>query len=233
MRPVNTMLRAGFAVAFALLLANCSSTANQKAPTLNPTTGAHPATWMTTHWSAYLANATSCVPCHGSASTQPATTPVAGVTCFGCHHPNGPNHPSTWTAANSLTPDHGLLGAMAAAGPAFDPTAPVFTTPPQGFAACAVCHGAMYNNTANGAAPSCFSCHTTAPHPPAPWGAGLGLSTAQPRHDLTDPSNAGECAKCHAGGANNGSYPAPVPTGTTPGCFNGTLCHTTYTSQGQ
>jgi hypothetical protein len=113
---------------------------------------------------------------------------------------------------------------MALAGPAFDPAAPVF--PMQGFASCTPCHGAQYNNAAQGYAPSCYTCHTTAPHPPKPWGAGLGLPATQPTHDATDPSNAGECAKCHAQGANSDVKPvAPAAPNTPPGCYNGTLCH--------
>jgi hypothetical protein len=220
------MLRAGFAVAFALLLASCTSTANPNAPTLNPTTGAHPATWLTTHWTAYLANNTQCVPCHGSATTQPTELPVAGVTCFGCHHPNGPNHPSTWTTPGEPIPDHGQAAIGVAPAAAFDPTAPLF--PMQGMASCVPCHGPLYNNPNNQLAPSCYSCHTTAPHPAKPWGANLGLPATQPRHDLVDQSNAPECAKCHAGGANSDIVPVtPAAAGTAPGCFNGTLCHNT------
>ena len=107
-----------------------------------------------------------------------------------------------------------------------------------GMASCVPCHGPLYKGTdltgtipntpASGGAPSCYACHTTAPHPPAPWGAGQGLPATQPRHDLVDASNVTECAKCHTMGANTNppiSPVVPAPAGTAPGCFNGTLCH--------
>ena len=218
------LVRTFLAAAAALFVLGCAS-GGGSAPAQSPATGAHPDTWLATHWSSYLQDPGQCTTCHGSAATQPTAAVQAGVTCFSCHHPAGPNHPATWNLAVPA-PDHGTA-AMGVAGPAFDPANPAF--PMQGFASCVPCHGALYNNPSNGYAPSCFSCHTTAPHPAAPWGAGLGLPATQPRHDLVDDSNAPECFKCHAGGQNNGSYPAPpAPApGTAPGCFNGTLCHTT------
>ena len=53
---------------------------------------------------------------------------------------------------------------------AFDPNAPVF--PNQGFVSCTPCHGVAYKDADGGYALSCYTCHTTAPHPPKPWGAG-------------------------------------------------------------
>jgi hypothetical protein len=221
----SLLVRTFFTAAAVLLSWGCTSSSNSGAPSLNPLTGQHPSDWITNHWSAYLQDGAQCETCHGSASVQPTTPPVSGVTCFGCHHPNGPNHDAaTWTAPGSVTPAHGLA-AMAAAAPAFNPAAPVFAN--QGFASCTPCHGALYNDASGGLAVSCYSCHTTAPHPPTPWGAGLGLPDTQPRHDLVDPSNAPECAKCHANGQNSTITPTPpAPAGTAPGCFNGTLCHT-------
>ena len=225
MRPVDTLLRTGFAVAITLLGLACTSTPNPKAVPFDVQQGVHPATWLATHWSDYVQNPSQCTPCHLSASAPSTVAPQSGVTCFGCHHPQGPNHDANWNLAVP-TPAHGLA-AMGAAGAAFDPTAPVF--PMQGFASCTPCHGALYNNASGGAAPSCYTCHTTAPHPPKPWGAGLGLPSTQPRHDNVDQSNAAECFKCHANGAHSDIVPVePAPAGTTPGCFNGTLCHNTH-----
>ena len=228
MRPMKLLFQAGSAMAIALvlpMLLGCASTPNAKAPSFDVIQGAHPADWVTTHWAAYIANPSQCTPCHDSAAQQPTTAPQAGVTCFGCHHPAGPNHDANWNLPVP-TPAHGLA-AMGVAAPAFDPSAPAF--PMQGFASCVPCHGALYNNAAAGYAPSCYSCHTTAPHPPKPWGANLGLPDTQPRHDLVDLSNAPECFKCHAGGANSDITPVtPAAAGTVPGCFNGTLCHNTH-----
>jgi len=222
---VRTLLAAAAVLGFLA----CTSTANPQAISQDPVTGAHPSNWLLVHWSAYVQDPNQCSPCHGSALTQPTTTPQSGVMCFGCHHPSGPNHPADWNLAVP-TPAHGLA-AMGVAGPAFDPAAPAF--PMQGFASCVPCHGALYNNATGGAALSCYSCHTTAPHPPKPWGAGLGLPATQPRHDLVDGSNAAECFKCHANGSNSDIKPVvPAAPGTVPGCFNGTLCHTTNPSQG-
>jgi hypothetical protein len=217
----NGLIVRTFLAAAAMLLLGCAS-GGGSAPAQDPNTGQHPATWVTTHWSAYIQNPSQCTSCHGSAATQPTTAVLSGQTCFACHHTDGPNHPATWNAPVP-TPDHGLA-AMAVAAPAFDPGAPAF--PNQGFASCTPCHGALYNNPTGTYAPSCFSCHTTAPHPAKPWGAGLGLPATQPRHDLADPSNAPECAKCHTLGANSDIKPVtPAAPNTPPGCFNGTLCH--------
>jgi hypothetical protein len=210
------------AAAAVLFVLGCTS-GGGSAPSQNPATGQHPATWLTTHWSSYLQDPGSCTTCHGSAAVQPTTAVTSGVTCFGCHHPQGPNHPDTWNAAVP-TPDHGLAAMAAAPAAPFDPNAPVF--PNQGFVSCTPCHGVAYKDADGGYALSCYTCHTTAPHPPKPWGAGLGLPATQPRHDLADPSNAPECAKCHTLGANSDITPVtPAPAGTAPGCFNGTLCH--------
>ena len=221
---VRTLLAAAAVLGFLA----CTSTANPAGVQQDPVTGAHPANWLLVHWSAYIQDPNQCSPCHGSALTQEAATPQSGVSCFGCHHPSGPNHPSGW--GQGVIPPHGTA-AIAAAAPAFDPNNPVF--PMQGFASCTPCHGNLYNNPNNTAAVSCYSCHTTAPHPPKPWGAGLGLPNTQPRHDLVDLSEASECAKCHTLGANSDIKPVPAaPNGTVPGCFNGTLCHTTNPQAG-
>jgi hypothetical protein len=125
----SLIVRTFLATAAALMVMACTS-GGGSAPAVSPITGQHPATWLTTHWSGYLQNPGSCTTCHGSAAVQPATAVPSGVTCFGCHHPQGPNHPDTWNLAVP-TPDHGLA-AMAPAGPAFDPTAPApcTTIPP-------------------------------------------------------------------------------------------------------
>lgn len=66
-----------------------------------------------------------------------------------------------------------------------------------------------------------MTCHTTAPHPAAPW---RGTTASGTTHTTTDVANAAECARCHL---NNLRLitPQTVPSGTTPGCFNNTMCH--------
>lgn len=203
-----------FAAMAALAIVGCSSTASNNAATLNPATGQHPATWQATHWSEYLKNPDGCKPCHGSTTDTAAAGGTSGVSCFGCHHPNGPHHPAGWASASQ----HGRLGAQGA------PNGATFFQG-KGFASCTPCHGTDYTNPV-GITPSCKACHTKAPHPNKPWQS--GLSPLNPNHDKTDYANAAECVKCHALGANSDITPQPpAPAGTTPGCFNGTLCHTT------
>lgn len=212
-RMVGTFL----AAAATLLFLGCSSS-NSSAPTLSPTSGQHPATWVQTHWQDYTKAPNSCVPCHGSAQDPAAAGGTSQVSCFGCHHPNGPNHPANWADRAQ----HGRLGAQAAATPGDNMNM-------MGFASCTPCHGADYN-TPIGAAPSCFSCHPQAPHGIPPWGATATPvdSTTHASHDQTDISNAPECFKCHAAGSPNNSITPKTPAApnTPPGCFNGTLCHT-------
>jgi hypothetical protein len=201
MSRAKLMVRTFFAVAIAVLFWGCT-TSNSQAPQFSATQAAHPATWVDNHWSAYLMNPNQCRTCHGS----DLTGGVSGVTCFQCHHPNGPSHQPGW----ELPAQHGRNGAQ---------LAPSTTT---GFASCTQCHGSTYNNPV-GTTPSCQSCHTKAPHPNKPWN---GATASTPNHTFTAVGNAPECYKCHANGANSDLKPAfPAPTGTAPGCFNNTLCH--------
>lgn len=212
------LIRTFLAAAAALAILGCSSSANPGAPKQDPVTGAHPATWLAQdHWQEYLKNPSACTPCHGSTTDAAAAGGTSQVSCFGCHHPSGPNHPAGW--ADPM--HHGRLGAQAAAD------ASAFSM--KGMQSCQPCHGADYRS-ALGVTPSCYSCHTRAPHPDAPWGATNPPAdgTTAPSHDRTDPSNAPACFQCHAAGSpNNAINPVtPAPAGTTPGCFNGTMCHT-------
>jgi hypothetical protein len=213
----HLLLRTLLAAAAALLVVGCaSSTAG--APQQNPVTGAHPADWQTTHFSAYTLNPASCVPCHGSAADPSKAGGTSQVSCFGCHHPNGPNHPANWADRAQ----HGRLGAQAA----YDPSNPLGM---QGFLSCTPCHGADFK-TPIGSAPTCYACHPAAPHGIPPWG---GISTppdpaTHASHVVTDESNAPVCFTCHAvGSPNNTSTPkTPAAPNSPPGCFNGTMCHT-------
>ena len=207
------IVRTCLAAVAALVIWGCATGAPQ-APQSNPITGQHPATWAQTHFAEYVKNPDSCKPCHGSTTDPAAAGGTSKVSCFGCHHPNGPHHPAGWAAGAS----HGRAAAQ---------SAPNGTTgmDAKGFASCTPCHGTDYT-AAIGIAPSCRTCHTTAPHPAKPWID--GSSSLKPNHDKTDQSNAAECAKCHTRGANSTLVLLnPAPAGTSPSCFNGTLCHST------
>lgn len=76
-----------------------------------------------------------------------------------------------------------------------------------GLAWCQGCHGQDF--AGGGVNTPCAGCHgVPAPHPRAPWRG------SPYTHVTTNGGNAGVCAGCHR--RSNG----------TPGCFNGTLCHT-------
>jgi len=210
---VRTLLAAAAALAF---VGCTSTTSTQLTTTTNPVTGLHPANWQMTHYSAYLEAPTSCVPCHGSTTDAGGAAGTSQVSCFGCHHPSGPNHPAGWVDHFQ----HGRLGAQAPANPAD------FSM--QGMASCQICHGQDYN-TPVGVTPSCYACHNRAPHPNAPWGATNPPAdgSVSSSHDRTDPSNAPACIQCHAAGSTHNPVnpPTPAPAGTVPGCFNNTMCH--------
>jgi hypothetical protein len=211
-KPLIVRAFLGAVAAMGLLALGCS-TANPTATAFNANLATHPATWAQDHWAEFLKNPNSCKPCHGSTTDTAAAGGTSKVSCFGCHHPNGPHHVAGWADRTQ----HGRLGAMLASNgqTGFGST---------GYAACSRCHGSMYTNPV-GVTPSCTACHATAPHAAKPW-----INAAdplKPNHDMVDQSNAAECAKCHALGANSTIKPVePAPAGTTPGCFNGTLCHT-------
>jgi hypothetical protein len=211
----NLMVRTLLAAAATLLFYGCASS-NAGAPAFNPTSTQHPADWSTAHPAAYLANPSSCTPCHGSAKDPSQAGGTTGISCFGCHHPNGPSHPANWADPAQ----HGRLGAQLPVGTAD------FSM--QGFASCQVCHGTGF--TGSGIAVSCFTCHQVqAPHPKKPWGAGLPAGSSSVSHASTDASNAPTCFVCHQSGSqiNQDLNIAPVTpaAGAQPGCFNNTMCH--------
>jgi hypothetical protein len=202
------------ATALALVGLACSSTVNPEAPKVSAQ-GQHPANWLENHWAEFVKAPDQCRSCHGSTRDPQQAGGIAKVSCFTCH-PNGPEHPADW----ALPGQHGRLGAQLL------PTTTSFVNGAVvkgvGFASCTRCHGSNYDNPL-GTATSCKACHSTAPHPAKPWIAGTKSS---PTHDASDPANAPECFKCHAGGANSPLKPVTVaPAGTQPGCFNATLCH--------
>lgn len=216
MMDTKMILRTLCAAAVALIAAGCSSGGSTTGQ-FNTATAQHPSNWTATHYTDYYANPDSCTPCHGSSTDPTQAGGTSGVSCFGCHHPNGPNHPINW----DLPANHGRQGAQLVAGDAFSI---------QGIASCQTCHGTDFKTAVYGNANSCYSCHTKAPHPDAPWGAtNPPPDPSQPRHDETDPSNAPVCFTCHyAGSAINTQLGIAVVTpqqGAAPGCTNNTMCH--------
>lgn len=205
MSRASLMVRTFAAAAIAVLFLGCSSS-NSQAPQINAV-GNHPADWVTTHPTAFFQNAAQCTPCHGSYTDPNAAGGTSKVSCFGCHHPNGPAHPAGWVGYLQ----HGLQGAMAAPGAT------------SGMAYCQSCHGTDYSS---GPAPSCLACHNTgAPHPSAAAWTNPA-DTANLFHGFTDPGNAAACFQCHANGNNSSLKPSiPPVAGAAPGCTNNTMCH--------
>lgn len=222
MNRATQMLGACLAAAVGLMALGCSGSATQ-APQFDAVTGAHPTGWIQNHWEAFIQNPTQCATCHGSTSDPATSGGIAKVSCFTCHA-NGPWHPQGWSDPSQ----HGRNGAMLAPVATDSTTVPVMA----GFAHCAKCHGSEYTNPI-GVTPSCTSCHTKAPHPDKSVWAAVPTNVTDPNHMFTNQANAPECFKCHANGNNSDMKPAtPAPVGTEPGCFNGTLCHTTNVTGG-
>ena len=161
----------------------------------------------------YIANSESipCKECHG-ADLSGGTSKVS---CFGnpsgCHH--GPV--TGWVGTPPAAQEHGAAAKKAPGN--------------SGFASCQICHGS--NFTGSTFVPTCLNaaaCHDTgvaSPHAPKPWRRAPYTHT-----DTVEAGNAPVCYQCHAytGTANpNNPHvpPTPAPTGTAPGCSNGTMCH--------
>ncbi len=187
------------------VLACSTSRSGGAATNLVNAQGTHPVGFINSHPGVALASIEQCKTCHG----QDLAGGIAKTTCFtaACHHDPVPG----WALPGS----HGLHAKQAPDGSG------------RGFGACQICHGATFAaglKASNGTTTACTTCHgVAAPHPPKPWHNALGSN-----HASTDPGNAVVCAKCHFPGApaNPAGHPAtPAPSGTTPGCFNNTMCH--------
>jgi predicted CxxxxCH...CXXCH cytochrome family protein len=194
-----------------LALVGCSSTNSTNNQTgFNTETGKHVDNWYVDHRTSFLKNASSCAECHGTdlkggiSNVSCYSASYSGMTC----HANGPSiHATGWE-----NPD--AHGASAKGAPSNT----------SGFSLCQICHGndfvggLVQNSCLNTA--GCHGANVSAPHSPKPWRSGIRT------HTNTDPNNAPVCAQCHTNGANSSVQPSPpAPTGTTPGCFNNTLCH--------
>lgn len=206
-----TKLRNGAIMLMFVTLWGCSDASNNTV--ILDSTGKHAAGWIVPstgglHPAAYIANPGACVECHGNAKKEslPIIVGTSGIGCFNngnACHPNGPSggHSAGWDAA-------GNHGSAAKAAP----------DESHGFASCTNCHGANYTG---GVGTSCKACHTTAPHPAAPW---RGTTATKTTHTTTDQANAAECSRCHAANARLTTPVAPLAGA---GCFNSTLCHAT------
>ena len=164
-----------------------------------------------THTNTDQSNAVVCAQCHtaGQNLSTPILSSYASGTpgCFNstlCHgvtgHANDPRQP--WAS-----PDN--HGAAAKGDPAAG----------NGLMLCTSCHGTNY--AGNSFTPSCFSCHQTAPHSPAPWRRTISTPTAR-THTTTNVANAKACAGCHQG---NQRLTTPVAVTGNPGCFDNSMCH--------
>lgn len=164
-----------------------------------------------THASVDQSNAPVCAQCHtagANLSTPILSTYASGTPgCFNstlCHgsvgHASDPRQP--WSSGDNH-------GAAAKGNPASG----------DGMALCRSCHGQTL--AGNGSAPSCFSCHQTAPHSPTPWRSTITTPTAR-THANTNTQNAVVCAGCHQG---NQKLTVPVTVAGTPSCFDNSMCH--------
>lgn len=163
-----------------------------------------------THTNTDQSNAPICALCHtngANSSVQPSPfDPGAAPGCFNntlCH--STPGHQAGW----ELPSAHGTAAK----------SAPTSTA---GFSYCQTCHG---NDFTGGAAlQTCLNttgCHgagVNAPHAES-WLPGDAYV-----HTTTDQGNAPVCALCHLNNRTPPAY-ATVPAGTSPDCFNNTLCH--------
>jgi predicted CxxxxCH...CXXCH cytochrome family protein len=166
-----------------------------------------------THVNTDQSNAPVCAQCHTNGANAPVRPspfdPAAAPGCFNntlCHGVVG--HPAGW----ALPTAH---GATAKSAP----------SPTAGFSSCQICHGNDF--TGGLALQTCLNtagCHGAGVYSPhaKPWLPGSTYT-----HTTTDEGNAPVCALCHANGMNSPIAPPspPAAAGTSPGCFNNTLCH--------
>jgi predicted CxxxxCH...CXXCH cytochrome family protein len=173
------------------------------------------------------ANASVCYDCHAYTGTanpnnpHVPTSPASAGTAPGCYNGtmchNQAGHPAGWAATSPAAQPHG------------DAAKKDGTVAGQGFPYCQSCHDA--NFTGGTANVSCFTCHgVNAPHSPKPWrGSPYSHTTT------VEAGNVSVCYVCHAytGSPNPRNPhvpPTPAPTGTAPGCYNGTMCHNSATA---
>jgi hypothetical protein len=200
--------------ALLIVLAGCSPSSETSVGFLDAA-GNHPPDIVAIHMDYARPDGSACRPCHG----PDLHGGISGVSCFtanrngqGCHADGpdfgegpGPFHPVGWSdPATHGPPPKGV---------------PAGTT---GFSYCQICHGGSFDGGTSSV--SCYTCHAvSAPHPQRPWTGGTFT------HTNTNTGNAPVCAGCHLGGQNATIRPdPPAPFGTSPGCFNNTLCHGSF-----
>ncbi|HEY5973177.1 MAG TPA: hypothetical protein VIU41_00405 [Geobacteraceae bacterium] len=181
----------------------------------------------------------SCVTCHGVPAPHPPkpwrasqfthtnTDPSNAALCAQCHTAGANLTPELQQTYVTGTPGcfnstlcHGQVGHVSgwAAPEMHGKSAKAVPSPTEGINYCRSCHGSdLHGGTG---APSCFACHTTAPHSPTPW------RSATRTHTDTATGNAAVCILCHLNGEKS-QTPVTVPPGTTADCFNGSMCHAT------
>ncbi|MGA6992879.1 MAG: CxxxxCH/CxxCH domain-containing protein [Candidatus Deferrimicrobiaceae bacterium] len=195
-RPLWPVL---ISILLALFATGCSTSTENGGLSLVDEQGSHPANFLGTHPAFAVSSAAQCRPCHGN----DLMGGIANTSCFtaACHH----GTQTGWLVFPSGPPQGHGISAKKAPGSS-------------GFASCQICHASDF--TGGGAGVSCFLCHTP-PHPDD-W-----RSFDVYKHTDTDQANAPVCAQCHLNGNNSpiGPPSPPAPAGTSPGCFNNTLCH--------
>lgn len=191
-----------------------------------------PAPWFGgtyTHSNTDISNAPACAACHtnGANLSQsakdklPLNATIGDTGCFNntlCHGVLGhDNDPQPWRDADKH-------GARAKLNPS--------TGGNGGFNACQQCHGTAFDTDRGGV--TCFTCHTTSPHPTAAIWRAVGTTTKPSTHTTTGADNAPVCASCHNTTTPNlatpfsewfTNSPAGSFNGTAPGCYNASMCH--------
>ena len=192
-------------IVVSVLAVGCSTSTKESGLSLVDEQGDHPAGFLATHPTYAVSSVDQCRSCHG----EDLTGGIANTTCFtaACHH----GTISGWVAAPPAAQPHGSSAKGLLPG-SF------------GFISCQICHGDSFSG--GGAQKPCLNaaCHGgpgTTPHP-SQWRTGDTYF-----HTNAEEGNASICARCHLNGNNSPiGPPSPAaPAGTSPGCFNSTLCH--------
>ncbi|MCR4310834.1 MAG: CxxxxCH/CxxCH domain-containing protein [Deltaproteobacteria bacterium] len=206
--------------------AQVSCTNNPNAACHGPAVASpHPPDWLLgdtyVHSNTDPANAPVCYQCHAYTGTANPNnphvppTPAPGGTAPGCFNGtmchNQAGHPAGWAATSPAAQPHGDSAKATPGATA-------------GYTYCQTCHGTGTNFSGGSSGVSCYTCHVPTANSPhaSQWRTGDTYV-----HTTTATGNASACAFCHLNGANSpiAAPSPPAPGGTSPGCFNSTLCH--------